>query len=452
MKTLLLSFFVLFFLNGCQDSATSNKNTEEELPVAAFKYPLKTGQEATFIYQDIANNSFYVDDGNYKNRKGYAREFYKLADGSVYNANYDLYWQDDNASLEYNTSVAKQYCSDLNSSGKTNWRLPNIFELMTLLDLESRTNMRESAFENMPVGAYYSSNDVYGTAKTIVVNFGENDFNVTKDYKAYEVTQEDANQTTSEYGVKYATTSAPTYHIPNADDPYTYVMKVVESDLYYSVETGFQTIISTDTLFDKDGNVTSVFGPYVSSTGGTQFNPTVTPNPPGTYVKCVSGAEIGGFDFVRDDRFEVVNDRATTLMWQDNEDVVLNNHTWGDSVKYCSELELAGYKDWRLPTISELLTLNDFSDSGTYTVSDVFLHKSANKFHSSSNSCYFKEQELYQPKDETCYQKNYQVNTCGYLNDKVSQNKSISNNPYYVDPVRTEPKYKTRCVRKGSYD
>lgn len=443
---------LLIFLSACQESATSNKNLADDLPIAPLKYPLKTGQESAFAYHDIANDRYYVDDGDYKNRKGYQREFYKLADGSVYNANYDLYWQDDNVSLEYNTSVAQEYCSDLNSSGKTDWRLPNIFELMTLLDLESRTDMRESAFENMPVGAYYSSNDVYGTPKTIVVNFGDNDFNITKDYKAYEITKEDLNQTTSEYGVKYATTTVPTYHVPNAQDPYTYVMKVVDSDLYYNVETGFQTVVSTDTLFDKDGNVTNVFGPYVASTGGTQFNPEVIPEPAGTYIKCVSGPEIEGFDFVRDDRDEVVTDKATTLMWQDNEEVVLKNLTWGESAQYCSELELAGYKDWRLPTVSELLTLNDFTSNGTYTVSDVFLHKSANLFHTSSNSCFFKEQELYQPMDYTCYQKNYQVNTCGFLNEKVTRNISISNNPYYVDPVRTEPKYKTRCVRQGSYN
>lgn len=444
MQTLFLLFSLLFF-NACQKGADGNIDSSLNLQVAPLKYPLKTGQEAAFAYQDVSTNpaTFYLDDGDYKNRKGYTREFYRLPDGTIYNANYDLYWEDSNSTLEYNTTVAQNYCADLNISGNADWRLPNVYELLTLLDLESRTDLRESLFQNMPTGAYFTSNDVYGTPKTIIVNFGEHDFNITKAYKVYEVTASDTNVSTSQYGVLYATTSVPTYHIPNADDPYNYISKVVVSDLYYNPSTGFQTIVNTDTSFDSNGTVTIVFGPYVASSGGTQFNPVVQPNPPGTYTKCVSGPEIKGFDFVRDDRNKVVVDRATTLMWQDNEDVVQNNHRWGEAAKYCSELELAGYKDWRLPTISELVTINDFAYAGTYTVSDIFLYKSANKFHSSSNSCFFK------PNDPTCYQKNYQINACGYLDDKITQNFDIDINPYYDN---NEPYYKTRCVRLGSYN
>jgi len=444
----ILSTFIiailLLLLSACQESTTGNKDLSQNGVVAPLKYPLKTGQKTAFVYQEVSTNpsTYYLDDGDYKKQKGYDREFIKMADGTVYNANYDLFWEDKNSSLEYNNSVAKDYCSNLNISGNSSWRLPNVYELFTLLDLESRTDIREPIFEDMPAGFYYSSNEVYGTDKTIVIGFGEHDFNATKAYKIYDVDINDTNQTTSEYGVKYATTSTPTYHVPSDTDPYIYIMKVIVSDLYYNVETGYQTAVSTDTLFDSNGTVISTFGPYVSSTGGTQFNPEVKPEPTGTYVKCVSGPEIGGFDFVRDAKNEVVIDRATLLMWQDDRDVVQNNHRWGESIKYCQELQLAGYKDWRLPTISELVTLNDFTNTGTYTVSNIFVYKSANRFHSSSNSCFFK------PDDSTCYQKNYQINTCGFLEDKVTQNFDIDINPYYDN---NEPYYKTRCVRGGAY-
>ncbi len=438
MKMLTIFFLLFFIFDGCQESATGNKDFSENGAISSLKYPLKTGQKAAFVYQDVNTNptTYYLDDGDYKKQKGYDREFIKLKDGTVYNANYNLFWEDTNPPLEHNISIAKNYCSELNISGNDNWRLPNVYELFTLLDLGSRTDMREPVFENMPSGSYYSSNEVYGTGKTIVVNFGEHDFNVTKAYKAYIVDKNDTNQTTSEYGVKYATISTPTYDRLN-----TYIIKVVVSDLYYNLDTHYKTTVNTDTLFDSNGTIINIFGPYVSSVEVIRFNPIVK-DPPATYVKCVSGPQIGGFDFVRDDKNEVVLDRKTLLMWQDNRAVVQNNHRWGEALKYCQELQLAGYKDWRLPTISELVTLNDFTNAGTYTVSNKFLYKSANKFHTSSNSCFFK------PDDPTCYQKNYQINTCGFLEDKVTENFNIDINPYYDN---NEPYYKTRCVRGGAY-
>jgi len=35
--------------------------------------------------------------------------------------------------------------------------------------------------------------------------------------------------------------------------------------------------------------------------------------------------------------------------------------TWGKEIKYCSSLRLAGYSDWRLPTIEELSSIYDGS-------------------------------------------------------------------------------------------
>ena len=54
-------------------------------------------------------------------------------------------------------------------------------------------------------------------------------------------------------------------------------------------------------------------------------------------------------------------DPATGLMWtkKDNGSVV----DWNQADAYCSNLQLAGYKDWRLPTIEELQGIYDPSVS-----------------------------------------------------------------------------------------
>ncbi|MGA9063175.1 MAG: DUF1566 domain-containing protein [Terracidiphilus sp.] len=54
------------------------------------------------------------------------------------------------------------------------------------------------------------------------------------------------------------------------------------------------------------------------------------------------------------------SDPSTGLMWtaKDNGE----NVTWGKAMKYCQNLSLAGYSDWRLPSIDELQGIYD--DSG----------------------------------------------------------------------------------------
>ncbi len=55
-----------------------------------------------------------------------------------------------------------------------------------------------------------------------------------------------------------------------------------------------------------------------------------------------------------------VTDMVTGLMFQATEALPM---TWQEALAYCSQLTLAGYSDWRLPNIRELMSLVDF-DAG----------------------------------------------------------------------------------------
>ncbi|MBN2824246.1 MAG: DUF1566 domain-containing protein [Campylobacterales bacterium] len=58
---------------------------------------------------------------------------------------------------------------------------------------------------------------------------------------------------------------------------------------------------------------------------------------------------------------EMAIDDYTGLTWQDNQDVKDNLVTYKKAYQYCNELRLGGHADWRVPTITELLTLVSYN-------------------------------------------------------------------------------------------
>ncbi|MEA2019971.1 MAG: DUF1566 domain-containing protein [Campylobacterota bacterium] len=47
------------------------------------------------------------------------------------------------------------------------------------------------------------------------------------------------------------------------------------------------------------------------------------------------------------------------LMWEDTKEAANNATNWKNGLKYCKELELGGFKDWKIPTIKQLEYLYD---------------------------------------------------------------------------------------------
>lgn len=75
----------------------------------------------------------------------------------------------------------------------------------------------------------------------------------------------------------------------------------------------------------------------------------------GGYKKSFADAERCS---LLDNNDGTVSDLNTGLMWKKDEGPELN---WADALRYCQELELAGHKDWHLPSIRQLGSLIDLS-------------------------------------------------------------------------------------------
>ena len=65
-------------------------------------------------------------------------------------------------------------------------------------------------------------------------------------------------------------------------------------------------------------------------------------------------------NYSRDDENGIVIDHTSKLMWQDNVKDGGEMLVFDEAKKYCENLSLGGYDDWRLPTIEELVNLEAF--------------------------------------------------------------------------------------------
>jgi hypothetical protein len=56
----------------------------------------------------------------------------------------------------------------------------------------------------------------------------------------------------------------------------------------------------------------------------------------------------------------MIKDTRTNLMWEDTPHVQESKLTQPKAEKYCNDLILGGFNNWRLPTIKELLTIVNY--------------------------------------------------------------------------------------------
>ena len=68
---------------------------------------------------------------------------------------------------------------------------------------------------------------------------------------------------------------------------------------------------------------------------------------------------------------DIAKDKDTKLYWQDNAEVMNTQMSYNDAISYCSDLELGGKDDWRLPSITELESLVDLKRNNPATKSFI---------------------------------------------------------------------------------
>ncbi len=83
----------------------------------------------------------------------------------------------------------------------------------------------------------------------------------------------------------------------------------------------------------------------------------------------------------RDNGDGTVSDLTTGLMWQQDS---VQGISWKDGLAYCSDLQLGGYSDWRLPDVNELISLVDYSQSSPSIDESYFTNTSTHYWSSTT--------------------------------------------------------------------
>jgi len=102
------------------------------------------------------------------------------------------------------------------------------------------------------------------------------------------------------------------------------------------------------------------------------------------FIVLAGSMLFAGQRFVRYNSKQVVKDTKTHLMWQDNKDAKTVERDWQGAINYCRNLKLGGYRDWRLPSVSELLTIVDYSEYKP-AISPVFKNVALSDYWSSTS-------------------------------------------------------------------
>jgi len=97
-------------------------------------------------------------------------------------------------------------------------------------------------------------------------------------------------------------------------------------------------------------------------------------------VRAVHGEQINN-SFI-DNSDGTITDTSTGLMWQQDS---VSTITWEQALAYCNNLTLAGYNDWRLPSINELLSIVDYSTWEPPIDIQLFGDDAFNRFWSSTS-------------------------------------------------------------------
>ncbi|WP_372753974.1 DUF1566 domain-containing protein [Labilibaculum sp.] len=303
-KALLIPFYCFaILLFGCSDDTSDDDITDDDTETTS-------DLTVSFFLSDTGQDTFYDEEGNEISEPGESDDYYgedaqytgtassfqDNGDGTVTDLNTGLMWQQTPDFERHNYYDSFDYVDDLEIGGYTDWRLPTIKELYSLinsngyLDSESTSNSQPYLYDEY-FDFEYSEGMSYA----------------------------------GQYWSSTLYTKGPLQNI------------AIEGAFGYNFADGHIKCYETGLYFDGTSGVED----------------------PGCFVRAVRGTEdVYGVNDFSSNGDGTVTDNATGLMWQQEDDG--NTYDWKSALAYADESELAGYTDWRVPNTKELQSIVDY--------------------------------------------------------------------------------------------
>lgn len=279
----------------------------------SISYPVvDTDQEIFYdtimeINQPAPGQAFYGQDANYI---GNQPNYQDNGDGTVTDLVTGLMWQqspdmDGDGDIDYDDKMsydeAMTGASSFDLAGYTDWRLPSIKEMYSLI-----------VFSGIDPSGYN------GTSTDDLTPF------IDTNYFAFAYGDQNAGE------------------------------RIIDAQMASSTLYVGTTMIGDETMFGvnfADGRIKGYpTGPMPGQSEDKQF-----------YVMYVRGNTNYGFNVFEDNDDGTITDNATGLMWMKDDDG--EGMIWEEALSYAENATEAGYSDWRLPNVKELQSIVDYSRS-----------------------------------------------------------------------------------------
>lgn len=284
---------------------------------SSFKLP-DTGQEVCYDnYKEIecpsVAEAFYGQDANYLTNPMRYRD---NGDGTITDLNTNLIWTKAVDSKKLSLKEAEREAKGLKVGGYSDWRVPNIKELYSLMDFSGYTGFNGRDMSSIP-----------SNAKPFI--------------------------DTEYFDFRYGDTSSGERYID---------AQWLTSTKYVST-----TMNNMETLFGvnfADGRIKG----YGYKKAGTSSDKKKF------FVRYVRGGNGYGENSFVDNKDGTITDEATNLVWMKSDSK--KPMDWEEALGYCQSLELGGRSDWRLPDAKELQYIVDYSRSpdttGSAAIDPIF--------------------------------------------------------------------------------
>jgi hypothetical protein len=307
-----------------------------------------------------------------------------------------LAWQKEVTPIARPYTEALDYCESLSLNGQDDWRLPNNNELLTIVNYSNSSavqaldinffstittttnyywsatagsatsacmlNLSSGALSGNSMTVEYLARCIRGGEVSVVptdsaksISFSDTDTEARELAGDITIVKADDETFITHYALYWGSTSdtklssTPIATIAQTGNDLTYSIAadtiIPEGAFYLLVYTQndpleaysgvYSAIVDNDNndrQLPDTGQVTSY-----TDTVGEDFD--FTSNPP-SYT---------------DNSNDTITDNNTQLVWQKEASSTKQN--WTESLTYCSDLDLAGYNDWRVPNIKELFSI-----------------------------------------------------------------------------------------------